>query len=68
MTTYGVIRASGGRSPPVSAVFDFIQSFSALLKVEMVALSGQTVLNFQTGLVTEKLTENVEKIAKFAKN
>ena len=39
----------------VSAIFDFISSFSALL-------------NFKTGLITEKLTENVKKIAKFAKN
>ena len=51
--------SSSGRRPPVSAIFDFIVSFSALLKVEIV-FSVQTVLNFKTGLVTEKLTEDVE--------
>ena len=35
MTTYVVIRSSGGRSPPVSPIFDFIPSFSALLEVDI---------------------------------
>ena len=35
MVTLVAIRSSGGRGPPVAAIFDFVQSFSALLKVEI---------------------------------
>ena len=68
MSIHGVMRSTAQRSPPVTPSFDFMSSFSALLREEILLISVQNVLNFKTGLLIKKLTENFEKIAKFAEN